>query len=83
MWDKSHVTYFVQVDGGKVEKDTQEPINPRPHVVYGRDNDEGKYGDSLGFIPFFRLDNNRKQASHLAPIKGLIDDYDLMSCGLI
>lgn len=33
-------------------------------------------------IPFFRLDNCRKQHSGLKPIKALIDDYDLMSCGL-
>ena len=33
-------------------------------------------------MPFFRLDNNKKQISGLKPIKALIDDYDLMSCGL-
>ena len=33
-------------------------------------------------IPFFRLDNCRKKFSGLKPIKALIDDYDLMSCGL-
>lgn len=33
-------------------------------------------------IPFFRLDNGVKQFSGLKPIKALIDDYDLMSCGL-
>ncbi|MGN1370043.1 MAG: phage portal protein, partial [Aristaeellaceae bacterium] len=33
-------------------------------------------------IPFFRMDNCRKQYSALKPIKPLIDDYDLMSCGL-
>jgi SPP1 family phage portal protein len=39
-------------------------------------------GLSLGYIPFWRLDNNRKQFSGLKPIKALIDDYDLMMCGL-
>lgn len=82
VWDKREVTYFVQVDEGKIEKDKEEPINPRPHIVYERDGEEGKYGDSLGYIPFFRMDNNRKQSSHLKPIKELIDDYDLMACGL-
>lgn len=39
-------------------------------------------GDKFGFIPFFRLDNNEDKYSDLRPIKALIDDYDLMSCGL-
>lgn len=82
VWDKKEVTYFVQVDEGKIEKDTDEPINPRPHIVYEKDGEEGKFGDSLGYIPFFRIDNNRKQTSHLKPVKDIIDDYDLMSCGL-
>ncbi len=82
VWDKSQVTYFVQVDEGKIEKDKDEPINPRPHVVYEKDGEEGKFGDALGYIPFFRIDNNRKQTSHLKPVKDIIDDYDLMSCGL-
>ena len=29
-----------------------------------------------------RLDNNRKQTSDLAPVKALIDDYDLHACGM-
>lgn len=82
VWDKQQVTYFVQVDEGKIIKDTEEPLNPRPHIVYEKDNEEGKFGDSFGFIPFFRLDANRKQTSHLQPVKALIDDYDLMACGL-
>lgn len=82
VWDKKQVTYFVQVGAGKVKKDDSEPLNPRPHIVYTQDNEEGQFGDSLGFIPFFRMDANRKQTSHLNPIKALIDDYDLMACGL-
>lgn len=82
VWDKQQVYYFVQVDEGKIVKDTDEPLNPRPHIVYEKDNEEGKFGDSFGFIPFFRLDANRKLTSHLNPVKVLIDDYDLMACGL-
>lgn len=82
VWDKQQVTYFVQVDEGKIIKDKEEPLNPRPHIVYEKDNEEGKFGDSFGFIPFFRLDANRKLTSHLNPVKALIDDYDLMACGL-
>ena len=40
------------------------------------------YFKGFGFIPFFRLDNSQKQVSGLRPIKDIIDDYDLMSCGL-
>lgn len=82
VWDKAQTHYYVEVDEGKIILDEDEPLNPRPHIVFERDNEEGKYGDSLGYIPFFRLDNNRKQTSHLKPIKDLIDDYDLMACGL-
>ena len=82
VWDKEKVTYFVQVEEGKIQRDEDEPLNPRPHIVYEKDNEEGKFGDSLGFIPFFRLDTNRKLISHLQPVKALIDDYDLMACGL-
>ena len=82
VWDKQQVTFFVQVDAGKIIQDKEEPLNPRPHIVYEKDNEEGKYGDSFGFIPFFRLDANRKLTSHLNPVKALIDDYDLMACGL-
>ena len=38
--------------------------------------------DRYGFIPFFRLDNNKKQFSSLKPVKELIDDYDLMASSL-
>lgn len=82
VWDKTQVTYYVQIRDGKIELDKDEPLNPRPHIVYEKDNEEGKYGDSLGYIPFFRIDNNRKQTSHLNPVKALIDDYDLMACGM-
>ncbi len=87
VWDDSQVTYYVQVDSGtgsgKIVLDEEEPVNPRPHVTYEvPDEEEGTYGDRLGYIPFIRMDANRKQSSHLAPVKDLIDDYDLMACGL-
>lgn len=82
VWDKQQTYYFVQVDSDKIIPDEEEPINPRPHIIYEKDNEEGKYGDSFGFIPFFRLNANRKEISHLNPVKALIDDYDLMACGL-
>lgn len=82
VWDRDSVSYYVQAEEGKIQRDEDEPLNPRPHIVYERDNEEGKFGDSLGFIPFFRLDTDRKLTSHLQPVKALIDDYDLMACGL-
>ena len=82
VWDANQTTYFVQVDNGKIIKDEDEPLNPRPHIIYTKDNDKSLYYDGFGFIPFFRIDANRKLRSHLHPIKGLIDDYDLMACGL-
>ena len=79
--DPQQIHYFMQVDNGDIVPDDNEPINPRPHVVY--EDKKGKMtGTGLGFIPFWRLDNCRKQFSGLKPIKGLIDDYDLMECGL-
>ena len=82
VWDSKQTTYFVQVDEGKIKKDEDEPLNPRPHIVYTKDNDQSLYYDGFGFIPFFRLDANRKLISHLQPVKALIDDYDLMACSL-
>jgi len=82
VWDENQVTFYVQTDEGKIIMDDSEPINPRPHVIYHKDGDDSTYYDNFGFIPFFRLDNNRQQWSGVKPIKHLIDDYDMMSCGL-
>lgn len=82
VWDDKNVYYYMQQNDGEIQLDNNEPINPRPHIVYSIDGEEGRFGDSLGYIPFFRIDSNRKQTSHLAPIKAIIDDYDLMACGL-
>lgn len=83
VWDDSQIYFYVQEDGGTILLDETEEYNPRPHIIYRKDeDDESIYYDTLGFIPFFRLDNNRKQYSGLKPIKALIDDYDLMACGL-
>ena len=75
--------WFYDIDGnGNIELDTDEKVNPRPHILYRKGNDEQLYYDDFGMIPYFRLDNNKKRMSDLKPIKELIDDYDLMSCGL-
>ena len=83
VWDKDYIYYYMQEDNGSIVIDDGEEFNPRPNYVYRKnEDDESLYYDTLGFIPFFRLDNNRKQISGLKPIKALIDDYDLMACGL-
>lgn len=82
VWDAKETHFFVQEEEGKILKDDNEKLNPRPHVTYKKDGDDVIYYENFGFIPFFRLDNCKKQWSGLKPIKPLIDDYDLMSCGL-
>ena len=85
VWDANTTAYYVQVSNGKIALDDSQPINPRPQITYKKENDDALYYEGnggYGFIPFFRLDNNQKQISGLAPIKALIDDYDLMACGL-
>lgn len=82
VWDATQTHFFCQVDDGQIVLDDSVKLNPRPHAIYKKDKDESIYYESYGFIPFFRLDNCKKQFSGLKPIKQLIDDYDLMSCGL-
>lgn len=82
VWDKTQTYFFVQEEEGKLLKDESEELNPRPHITYHKDGDSAIYYENFGFIPFFRLDNCKKQWSGLKPIKSLIDDYDIMSCGL-
>lgn len=81
VWDKDQTFFYVQSAEGKLQLDEGQKLNPRPHTLYRKDNGE-LYYENFGFIPFFRLDNCQKQFSGLKPIKTLIDDYDLMSCGL-
>lgn len=82
VWDEKEVSFYVQVDDGHILKDDSEPVNPRPHTLYKKGNDGKTYFESFGLIPFFRMENNKKQASGLRAIKKIIDDYDLMNCGL-
>ncbi len=81
VWDSKQVHYFVQTDEGEIEKDTTEKNNPKPHALYQDEKGVITY-EEFGFIPFFRLDNNKKQTSDLKTVKPLIDDYDLMASSL-
>ena len=77
VWDSENV-YFYTMRNGVIKEDKE--LKQRPHVLYTENNET--YYDTFGAVPFIRLDNNRKQTSDLKVIKDLIDDYDLMSCGL-
>lgn len=81
VWDEQFVYYYVQDEEGTITIDEDAEYNPRPHIVYTKADGED-YGASLGYIPFFKLKNNRYEKSDLFAIKQLIDDYDLMACGL-
>ena len=84
-WDAEKVTYYIQVGDGKIMLDKKEPINPKPHTLYKKEGDEKLYVKDSKVkpsVPFFRMDNNKKQTSNLKTVKNLIDDYDLMACGL-
>lgn len=82
VWDDKQTWFYCQVDDGAIVSDESVDHNPRPHIIYKKDGDESTYYDDYGMIPFFRLDNGKKQFSGLKPIKALIDDYDLMNAGL-
>lgn len=81
VWDDKEVFFYAQIDNGSIALDADIQPNPRPHTIF-KDTDGMTYGESFGMIPFFRLDFNQKRSSALAPIKLLIDDYDLMNAGL-
>ena len=82
VWDDKETWFYVQKDNGLIEVDQSEPINPRPHVIFHNEGEADRYFEGFGFIPFFRLDNNKKQFSDLKTVKALIDDYDLMASSL-
>lgn len=82
VWDSEQVFYYVQSSVGEITLDESELINPKPHTLYQKEGDAAIYYKDFGFIPFFRLDNNKKQLSGLKTVKDLIDDYDLMASSL-
>jgi SPP1 family phage portal protein len=80
LWDDSQTYYFIKEGLKEIQLDRNVEQNPRPHIIINDGKD--RYGEGFGFIPFFRMDNNKKKMSDLHLIKALIDDYDLMSCSL-
>lgn len=80
VWSDTWTWYFAKADD-KLALDEQASENPKPHRQW-TDERGGEYYSGFSRIPFWRLDNNKRQASDLVPIKAIIDDYDLMKCGL-
>lgn len=83
-FDDQNVVFYIQIGDGRIEKDANEPINPMPHNLYKKKATGEVFHkpSQAANLPFYRMDNNKKQQSCLKPIKPLIDDYDLMACGL-
>lgn len=79
--DDENTWYYCQTDEGKIEEDKSVEINPRPHALY-QDKNNKLYKKDFGFLPFFRLDMNKKRRSLLNAVKPLIDDYDIMASSL-
>lgn len=80
--DDEQTWYYRQSDDGKIENDDTVESNPKPHAIYRKQDGEELYAKKLGFLPFFRLDNNKKRRGLLPSVKPLIDDYDLMASSL-
>lgn len=78
--DDTATYYYRQTDNGDIETDDTVEINPRPHAIYMK---KGQlFTKDIGFMPTFRLDNNKKRVSHLQAVKPLIDDYDIHASSL-
>lgn len=81
VFDAECIEYFCQAESGEIVRDEEVRVNPVPHAAYCRD-DGSLHWKQTGFLPFFRLDNNKKRRSCLETVKPLIDDYDLMASAL-
>ena len=81
--DEEFKYFYTQTDNGEITEDKCfDGKAVKPHATYKVEGDDKTYYEEFGFVPFFRLDNNKKQVSNLKTVKELIDDYDLMACGL-
>ena len=70
--DDVQTAFYKQTDNGEITEDEDVPINPRLHNLYT--DEKGKLyrkADEESFLPFFRLDNNKKKTSHLKTVKAL------------
>lgn len=87
VWTKDEVYFFVSKNGERFRPDPAVEMNPRKHVIAHVLDDDGAKTDEVigrgyGVLPFFRLSNNESESTDLAPVKTIIDDYDLMNAYL-
>ena len=83
VWDEANVYCYMQEEDKDIVPDNCfNGKNVRPHTTYTMTGKKDTFFETFGQVPFWCLDNNKKKTSSLKPIKALIDDYDLMSCGL-
>ena len=82
VWTDKNTTYYTEtIDKTTFKFDDAVKPNPKPHIVL--EDSKALYdGGGLGYIPFFKLQNNKYEQTDLEPIKAIIDDYDLMACSL-
>lgn len=82
--DDENTYYYTQSEDGDIIFDNNLKLNPKPHRTYMNKKDKKLYKkvNPFGFLPFFRMDNNKKQTSFLPVVKPLIDDYDISSSSL-
>ena len=83
-YSDAEVYFYEQIEGGKIVLDKNEANNPLKYNMYKKKDSEEAFlkTSQKPHLPFYRLDNNKKQLGNLGSIKALIDDYDLMACGL-
>lgn len=82
-FDSQNAYYYMQVGSGAIKPDNWfNNSNIKPHTVYEEEGKNKTYSEGFGYIPFFRIDNNKKQVSCLKTVKPLIDDYDIMASSL-
>ena len=79
VWDKNETYYYIST-GGTLEMDKNVPVNPCPHLLYKVGSEY--YYEETNRLPFLRLDHDRSRQSGIWSIKKIIDDYDIMNCGL-
>lgn len=80
--DDVNTYFYKQTNDGKIEVDESVELVERPHKIYTKDGKLYKKKDTAKFLPFFRLDSNKRRTSWLKPVKPLIDDFDLMASSL-
>lgn len=82
LWTTDSVYYFTTSDSNEFMLDVSASVNPEPHKMILNVETGALYGKGYGQVPFIKFSNNRREKTDLEPIKGLIDDYDLMACSL-